>query len=355
MPRPRSSHVTMQDVARHAGVSAQTVSNVVNGRSARVGAPTRDRVIASITALGYRVNQTARSLRRGRTGTIGLGLPTFDSEYYAGLAEELSHRFLERGFRLVVMHTGGAVRTEVDSLASSRLDAYDGFVLALAAGDAEHLAQIDTTTPIVLLGERALSSGLDHVLMDNIGGARRATELLLQRGARDIVALGGTARDEETMPGLRMRGFRDAHDAMGVAPDPSLIVPCTFDQQGGYDGVRGLIAEGREIDAVFAMTDGIAFGAMRALADAGIRVPDDAQVIGFDNVRAGRFSIPRLSTIEPDNAARAESIAELLTSRIDGSEADPARRIVTHPATIVERETTLSAPREQKSPGKNRG
>ena len=87
MPGSDRTPVTMQDVARHAGVSPQTVSNVVNRRSARVGDETRDRVIESITALGYRVNQSARSLRRGRTGMVGLGIPMFDSQYYGALAE----------------------------------------------------------------------------------------------------------------------------------------------------------------------------------------------------------------------------------------------------------------------------
>lgn len=338
------ANVTMKDVARRAGVSPQTVSNVVNERAARVSEDTRLRVIESIAALGYRVNQSARSLRRGRTGTVGLGLPTLDSEYYGALAEALSDRFLERGLRLVIETTGGAVGAEMQSLASSRLDSYDGFVLALAAGDTDHLVRIDTDTPVVLLGERALSSQFDHVVMDNIGGGRRATEFLLQRGARRVVALGGSDAVEESMPALRTRGYLDAHVGLGVDVDRGLIVASSFDMAGGHEGIRRLLELGRSFDAVFAMTDAIALGAIRALADAGIRVPGDVQVIGFDDTRAGRYSVPRLSTIEPGNEARADTIVDLLMSRMSQPSADLERRVVVHPTRLLERESTSAPP-----------
>lgn len=340
MPGSDRTPVTMQDVARHARVSPQTVSNVVNGRSARVGDETRDRVIESITALGYRVNQSARSLRRGRTGMVGLGIPTFDSHYYGALAETLNDRFVERGLRLVTENTGGAVRAEIESLASSRLDSYDGFVLALAAGDTAHFDRIGTDKPIVLLGERALSSRFDHVLMDNVGGARLATQLLLRTGARSIVALGGVHAYEETMPGLRTRGYVEAHAAIGMDVDPALIVPSAFGTKGGYGGTRALIESGQTFDAVFAFTDAVAFGALRALADARLRVPEDVQVVGFDNTAASRYTVPRLTTVEPANAARAASVVDLLVSRIRHRDGELDRRVVVHPASIVERETT---------------
>jgi len=340
MTESERSRVTMQDVARHAGVSSQTVSNVVNGRSARVSEETRDRVIATIAELGYRVNQQARFLRRGRTGTVGLAIPTLDSEYYGALAEALNDRFARRGLRVVVENTGGAVRAELESLASSHLDAYDGFVLALAAGDAGDLARIGAHKPVVLLGERALSSRFDHVLMDNIGGAQAATELLLRRGAHAIVALGGVLDDEESMPGLRTRGYRQAHVAMGVEIDRALIVASRFGIESGYEGTRSLISSGTPFDAIFAFTDGTALGALRALADAGLRVPEDVQVVGFDNTRAASFSVPRLTSVEPANDARAESVVELLVGWLADPKRTTERRVVMHPATVVEREST---------------
>ncbi|WP_105566882.1 LacI family DNA-binding transcriptional regulator [Microbacterium halophytorum] len=334
--------VTMQDVAAHAGVSVQTVSNVVNGRSSRVSAATRDRVAASISALGYRVNQSARSLRRGRTGTVGLALPKFDSEYYGAFAEALSLRFAERGIRLVTEHTGGVVSAEIDALASSHLDAYDGFVLALATGDAVHLESVRATKPIVLVGERALTSRFDHLLMDNVGGAKAATQLLLRHGARRIVALGGTTSHEESMHSLRTRGYLEALSAAGVGADPGLVVSSGFDQAGGFEGLQRMIARGGRFDAVFAVTDAAAIGALRALADAGLRVPNDVEVIGFDNVDAGAYSTPRLTTVDPDNDARADSVVELMMARFEEGAAPLERRIVVHPAALIERESTRS-------------
>lgn len=345
--------VTMQDVATHAGVSHQTVSNVLNGRASRVSDATRERVVASISALDYRMNQSARSLRRGRTGTVGLALPSFDSEYYGAFAEALMVRFADRGIRLVAEHTGGIVSAEISALASSHLDAYDGFVLALAAGDAEHLDRIEAAKPIVLVGERALANRFDHLLMDNVGGARRATEHLLQRGARRIVVLGGAAAEEESMPGLRTRGHLEALSAAGIDPDPALVLPSGFTQAAGCDGLRSLLARDHRFDAVFAVTDAAALGALRALADAGLRVPDDVQAVGFDNIAAAAHSTPRLTTVDPNNAARADSVVELMMARIDGDSAPLGRQVVMHPAALVERESTLS--RQQIEPGRRRG
>lgn len=344
MTRSQSSelppHVTMRDVARRAGVSAQTVSNVVNGRTERVGAETVDRVIKVIDELGYRVNQAARSLRRGRTGIVGLGVPLFASEYYGELAERLSHRFSERGIRLVTENTGGAITAEVESLAASHLETYDGFILAIAASESADLDRILPTKPIVLLGERAVSARFDHVLMDNVGGAALATGHLLDHGARSVVALGGATDGSPSVQTLRTRGFVEAHRERGAPLRPELIVSAGLHMSDGYHAASRLIDDGTEFDGVFAFTDTSAYGVLRALADRGIRVPDDVQVVGFDNVRASAHSVPRLTTVEPGNDEMADEIVRIMLGRlrIDDAGGEPTRRIV--PTRLVVREST---------------
>lgn len=340
----RRSPVTMSDVARHAGVSTMTVSNVINGRSARVGARTRDRVLASISDLGYRVNPSARSLRRGRTGVVGLAVPYHDSEYHSQLAERLAHRFAEHGLRLAVERTGGDVQGELDSLAVSRLDAYDGFVLSIGAGEASQVEQMAPTTPVVLIGERAPATRLDHVLMDNVDGGRQATALLLRSGARRIALVGGLLVDRESMPQMRTQGYVRAHMQAGVEIVPDLVVPCDFTRDGGEQATARLLAADVPFDAVFALTDSSALGALRALADAGLRVPEDVQVVGFDNISDSRFSVPSLTTVEPDNLAMADAIVGLLTSRIASGEASPEPRLVMPAARLVLRESTRALP-----------
>lgn len=340
-PTPHANpHVTMQDVAEKAGVSAQTVSNVINGRTERVGADTIDRVTRVIDELGYRLNQSARSLRKGRTGIVGLGVPILASEYYGELAERLSHRFSEHGIRFVTENTGGAITAEVESLAASHLETYDGFILAIAASESADLNRLLPHKPIILLGERALSTRFDHVLMDNVGGGRIATGHLLDRGARAVIALGGRESGSESVQTLRTRGFVEAHRERGIEVRADLILDTGLDMSDGYRTIATLVDDGVPFDGVFALTDSSAFGALRALADRGVRVPDEVQVVGFDNVRAGEYSTPRLTTVEPGNEDMADAIVEIMLARlrVAGPAGEPRRRMM--PALLVERDTT---------------
>lgn len=339
MSEHRRLAVTMADVARRAGVSKQTVSNVVNGRSARVSDGTRSRVLDAIAELGYRVNQSARSLRRGRTGLIGLAVPTLANEYYGDFTERLHAAFEAHGLRLVTEITGGRLESELHSLASSRLDNYDGFVLTMAAVDAEHLTRLVTEVPVVLAGERAHDNGFDHVVMDNVRASRAATELLLDRGSRSIVALGGSAQTDDSTSGLRTAGYLAALHARGLPRRAELVVASGYTIESGYVQMRHLIEAGVEFDGVFAATDSIALGALRALLEAGRRVPEHVQLIGFDNTRVGAMSTPSLSSVDPAHDEIAAAIASLLVERLDSDGTAPPR-VVMPRASIVEREST---------------
>jgi DNA-binding LacI/PurR family transcriptional regulator len=330
----------MTDVARRAGVSTMTVSNVINGRSQRVSEPTRQRVLAVIAELGYQVNMTARNLRMGRTGAVGLAVPAFAPGYYAQLAQRLADRFDAHGLRLVVERTGASRTAELDALTAARLSSYDGFVLSVVAGDAADLEKLSIDTPVVLIGERAVPARFDHVLMDNVMGARMATEFLIRSGARRIALLGGASGGDESMQELRTQGYQGAHAASGLAVSDDLIVGCGFAGEDGFVATRGLIDRGIAFDAVFALTDSAAIGALRALVETGRRVPEDVQVIGFDDLDDGRFTVPSLTTVEPGNAEMADAICALLVERIESRPAPVPARVVMPEARIVERETT---------------
>ncbi|WP_062462784.1 LacI family DNA-binding transcriptional regulator [Demequina soli] len=329
---------TMSDVARLAGVSVMTVSNVVNGRAGRVSDDTRARVLAAIESLAYRVNVPARQLRQGRSGTIALAVPDFTSPYYGELAARLADRLAGHGLRLVVERTLGAVTEELAVLERSRLDAYDGLLLALAGGSARDLEALDPARPMVLLGERASSPRLDHVAMDNVGGARLATGLLLDRGATRVAVIGGSLADEPSMSSLRTRGWLEAHRERGLEPDPALVVGGGVGLEAGHDAVARLSAAGVAFDAVLGLTDSAAIGALAALAEGGRRVPADVQVVGWDATEAARFAVPALTTVDPRNDAMADEAVRLLLRRLSG-ETGPAEHVAP-PAVLLERATT---------------
>jgi DNA-binding LacI/PurR family transcriptional regulator len=330
----------MQDVARTAGVSAQTVSNVINGRTDRVGAETIDRVVRVIDELGYRLNQSARSLRRGRTGLVGLGVPVLASDYYGELSERLALRFAAHGIRFVTENTGGAIAGELETLAASHLETYDGFILAIAASESADLSGISPTKPILLLGERALSATFDHVLMDNIGASAIATGHLLDRGARRVAVLGGARTGPDSVETLRTRGYVLAHEERQQAVSDELILRCDLDIVSGYRAVRRALEGGIRFDGLFALTDSLAFGAMRALLEAGQRIPADVRVVGFDNVRFDEFSTPSLTSIEPGNDEMADEIVAAMMRRLTHPDSSfEPRRVIAAP-TLVLRESS---------------
>ncbi len=333
--------VTMADVARSAGVSTMTVSNVINGRP-RVGAATRERVLAAINELGYQVNLAARNLRAGRTGVVGLAVPELERPYFAQLAGRLADRFEAHGLRIVMERTGGGREGELDAVAFSRLRMYDGLILSVVDIDPAELSQLRTDAPVVVIGERALPSRFDHVMMDNVDGARQATAHLLAAGARRVAMLGGHPEWTANMPALRSEGYELAHAEADVPVDPELTVRCGFTLQDGYDAIRTLLDRGIAFDAVFALTDVVAIGALRALADAGLRVPDDVQVVGFDDIDEAPYLVPSLSSVNPGHEEMADAITSLLVGQIaSGQTGDPKELII--PAQLIRRGTTKPA------------
>lgn len=333
-----SSVVTMADVARFAGVSTMTVSNVINGRP-RVGPETRERVLAAIGELGYQVNLAARHLRAGRTGVVGLAVPELERPYFGQLAGRLADRFEAHGLRIVTERTGASREGELDAVAFSRLRMYDGLILSVVDLDPAELGQLRTDAPVVMIGERALPSRFDHVMMDNVDGSRQAVAQLLAHGARRIAMIGGDLSGSATMPALRAAGYLAAHADAGVPVDPELNVRCSFGLQDGYDAIRALRERGITFDAVFALTDVVAIGALRALADAGLRVPDEIQVVGFDDIDEAAYLVPALSTVNPGHDAMADAITSLLMAQLSGAPSgDPQELVV--PAQLVLRGTT---------------
>jgi DNA-binding LacI/PurR family transcriptional regulator len=191
---------------------------------------------------------------------------------------------------------------------------------------------------VVILGERIFQGPVDHVAMANVDGARAAVTHLIARGCRRI-AIMDAARRDDGVASLRLEGYVQALATAGIPFDADLVEPVDlFTMDEGARAARAMIADHPDVDGLFCVTDTLAFGAMRGLADAGIAMPDQVKVIGFDNVAEGAFSIPSLSTIDPDHELMAETAVRFLSQRIRGEEVEP-REFVSRYA-VIEREST---------------
>ncbi|MEV1011441.1 LacI family DNA-binding transcriptional regulator [Streptomyces sp. NPDC049881] len=338
MARPR-----IKDVARRAGVSEKTVSNVINDY-AHVSEKTRSAVREAIAELGYRVNLAGRHLRRGRTGIIALVVPELTIPYFAELATQVIRDAERRSLTVLVHQSKGSHEHELAALDGFGFDFTDGLILSPLALTTQDIAERTGTLPTVLLGEY-LEEGADHVAIDNELAAREATEHLLALGRRSILALGGRDAPGTGTAEARTRGFRAALEAADIRYDPADVLPVPEYRIGdGVAALRAVLAAGRRPDAVLCYNDLLALGALRALHEAGLRVPADVAAIGFDDVEAGRFSVPSLTTVAPDKAAVARTAVELLVRRIEGGSRDDGPRNVVVPHRLLVRESAGPAP-----------
>ena len=216
------TQATMQDVARLAGVSSKTVSNVINDRP-YVSAETRDRVEKAITQLGYKLNLAARNLRSGRSGVIGLAVPSLSVAYFAELAEATVGAAEQHGLVVQIERTGSLER-ERALLASPRLQHIDGLILNPMDHTAEELESVRLALPTVVLGDHPVGGAAVHISTDQRAAAALATEQLLLTGRRRIAAIGARHDDRHGSAGLRFEGYRSVIERAGGRIDPALIV-----------------------------------------------------------------------------------------------------------------------------------
>lgn len=330
---------SMADVAALAGVSHQTVSRVLNG-TGKVAEGTRERVLAAIGELGYRRNSVARALAAKRSGI--LGIITTTSVHFGPASMLVS---VEVAARRAGFFTG--VTAIEDFEPASFAQAIDHFLgLAVEA--------IIVIAPVVQLGEAldelrvpvpviAVSALPDEgeapiltVQIDQRGGASAAVRHLLDLGHREILHIAGPQDWYEAR--ARLAGWREALEGEGAA----LLEPVGFgwDAGTGYEAMRELIEVGAVPSAVFAANDSLALGAYKALAEAGLSVPGDVSIVGFDDAPFAEFLHPALTTVHQDFATLGAKTIEMIGAAV--SDPDPLRRVLV-PATLVVRDSAARA------------
>ncbi len=334
---PPSGPLKMTDIAKLAGVSASTVSRAL-AESPLIPASTRKQIQEIAVQHGYVIDQRGQRLRSSRTRTIGVIIPLghesdqmisdpFFLQLFGELADEISARNHDLLLSRVPAPSPGWLVRHVQSQKA------DGYIVVGQSNQHEEInTAARTFLPLVVWGAHLPGQAYCSVGSDNIGGGRMAVEALLQAGRKRIVFLGATALPEIEM---RLRGYMTALERAGIPVDPALIQPAHFTGDTALGAVQSLIASGVEFDGIFAASDVIALGAVRALQTAGLVVPRDVSVIGFDDLDVAEHAHPRLTTVQQDLAHGAAAIVEFLFRRLAGEETPSA----TLPVRIVERES----------------
>ena len=335
----------MHDVAALAGVSIKTVSNVVNGYQF-IRPTTRAKVEVAIGELGYRVNITARNLRQGRTGMIGLAVPELSLPYFAELADSVISAADAVGLTVLIEQTGAVRQRELEVLSGQRRHLTDGLIFSPLDLGEQDKSSFDVDFPMVLLGERIFGGPADHVTMNNVDASRAATEHLIDLGRRRIALIGTHPGETMGSAALRERGYRQALEGAAIEFDPALLGDAgLWHRSTGAEAMTRLLDSGVELDAVFGLNDAMALGAMHVLHDRRVDVPGQVAVIGFDDIDEASYSSPPLTSVVPGREEIAQMAVKLLVDQIaaGGARRPPIEIVAQY--TIAVRGSTAPQPR----------
>jgi LacI family transcriptional regulator len=338
MAQVPSTPVRLKDIARDLNVSVMTVSKVVRN-CADVGAETRSRVLARIKELNYQPNWVARSLAARRTFIIGLIVPDLMHSFFAEIAKGVSATIRPLGYDVVICNSEEDASTEASEVDRLLARQVDGLLIASSQtpNEVELFSRIEARgVPYVLIDRRFGESNAPYVGADDEAIGRLATEHLIEHGCRRIAHIAGPA----TAPGTgRLKGYRDALSAHGISV-PESYVERARDDASGYEATRRLLALNPRPDGIFGYNDPTAAGAMKAILEAGIRIPEEIKVIGVGNVHYSDLLRVPLSTIDQSSASIGEQAADILIKSIGGKRrGKPAKTVLIDPVLIA-REST---------------
>jgi LacI family transcriptional regulator len=332
---------TIRDVAQRAGVSTTTVSHVVNG-TRKVEPSTSARVEAAINELGYRPNALARSMRRGRTHTVGVVIPDIANPFFGDLARSLEDHMFEAGYSAIICNSDGDVAKEARYLEVLLSKQVDGLLLVAASQPSEGLlGLVERGTPTIVVDRELGDLPVSHVLVANRQGGYAAGEHLLELGHRDIGVIAGPGGLGTSA--RRLEGFEAALADAGVELPDTRVSRGDFRAASGRTAMEAWLQSGDPPTAVFAENDLMAVGALSAAHAAGIDVPDDVSVVGFDGIAFGADVTPPLTTVSQSIEDMAAAAIELLFERLRDDASAP--RLVELPVTLAVRGSSGPPPR----------
>lgn len=308
--------ITRNDVAVRAGVSAAVVSYVLNDGPRRVTPETRAKVEKAIEELGYYPNELARGLRLQQSSTIGLITPDFTNPVYGEMAEGIQEICLPNGYLMLFVYSGNNPDHEKNLIQMFRAKHVDGVIIQPVSSDPLEVIKPlrQAKIPVVLLQHQ--NSSVPCVVLTDVLGGQMATQHLVDLGHRRIGFIKGclpsAARAEE-----RLIGYQQALAAARIEPDPALVVESEANQNAGYQAMKRLLALPEPPTAVFCHNDVLAVGAMHAIQAAGLSIPGDMSIIGFDDTANSAHLTPPLTTMRFSRVEMGRRAADILFRAIE--------------------------------------
>jgi LacI family transcriptional regulator len=309
--------VTIEMVAKAAGVSLSTVSRILNG-TAGVRDAKRQAVDAAIADLGFVPNPIARGLAGGRTMSIGVVTQSIDSPFYGAALRGIEEELDPAGYSPMFVSGHWNAATEARCISMLRSRRVDGIIVLTGRLSDASLKACARRLPVVATGRTLTAPGLYTLNFNNFEGGRLATQHLTDLGHKRIAFISG--EDEHPDATERLRGYRAALQEAGLKFDPALVVPGAYHEVSGMLAVENLLASRKQFTAIFAANDQMAVGAALALHKRSLRVPDDVSLVGFDDMPTSQFSLPPLTTVHQPNYELGRLAAEAMLQLLAGTE-----------------------------------
>lgn len=318
---PPPSKTTLQRIATRLGVSTTTVSRALSGqaRRYRISEKTEKAVQELAQSLGFVPSALARGLRLGKTLTVGLVIPDISNPFFAGIARQVTLGARKHEYSTLLCDSQESLDLEMEAIDLLRNRNVDGMVICPVGQSADHLMAVrEAGMPIVLVDRVFPNLPLPYVSSDNFTGAKEATELLIQNGHRRIACLQGL---RSTSPNeLRLAGYRQALADHRIGPDESLIVGNSFGEQGGYIETKLLLRTPGRVTAILALSNLIALGAIRAIAEEKLAIPEAISVIAFDDQPYSAYLAAPMTTVTQSYFEMGDVAATLLFDQIRSSQ-----------------------------------
>jgi LacI family transcriptional regulator len=331
---------TMKDVAQRAGVSPSTVSHVMN-ETRFVSQQLRDRVLHAMKELNYQPSAVARSLRTKRTQVIALVIPDITNPYFPEVARGVQDVAEENEYSVILCNTDRIRGRELRFLKALRGQQVDGLILnpsEVTFGDLQDLQ--DAQIPVVLIGSQIDHPDLDVVMVNNVQGAYDAVSHLIDLGHRRIGLVGGPRAASSGEQ--RFQGYIRALATHDIPIDEEIITEGRFTREGGHESMKRLLALQSPPTAVFASSDVMAIGALMAIQEEGLQVPNDVSLVGFDDIAEASTTTPKLTTVSQPKYQTGKVAAQLLFDRVEGTSPGERQKIVLSHQLVI-RDSTAHA------------
>jgi LacI family transcriptional regulator len=333
--------VTLKSIAESVGVSITTVSRVLNNQSKRyrISSQTEANILRKARELGYIPNQLARSLRMRRSNIIGLIIPDISNPFFAQLSRVIENEARKKGYSIILSDTQDYKQLEIDSIRLLQSRKVDGIILCPNGGDSEHIKKlINSNLPIVIVDRYIKGLNCPYVISDNYRGSYEAISHFIDKNHTNIACIQGHPMTSVNYD--RVKGYKDAMIKHNLPFNEAQIVGDSFGERNGYVSAKLLLSKHPCPSAIFACSNLISLGAMRAILENGLKIPEDISMISFDDQPYSEYLATPMTVVVQQTREMGQIGFNLLLARLNQRSPATSEGVVL-PTKLVQRSSVI--------------